>query len=459
MISAKKFLKFIASLRLAVFVILGLAVVSAVGTITEAKFNDAEVATKLVYQSPYMYAVLGLLIVNLIGVMIDRWPWKRHHAGFICAHIGIIVLLFGAWVTQRFGVDGHMVFEIGEKKQAVTVKDRDLLVYASLGSGFRPLFEGEVDFLRRPPTAEKPFVVSVGTGELKFVEHYQFAYRESQTVASDDKVDTPAIRFQLENPNVNMTQWLRLERGRAATEIDLGPAKIVLAKELRQPSGRNEVLLIQRPNSEWLDYVIYNKDNSLRKKGQVKQSETVETGWMGLKFRLLRYLPHSAEVVHYVKAEYNTPATTSAAKFIFNGKEHWIGLNAPLRLYEADKAYIVVYGHRQLDLAFPLTLKKFRVGKYEGTQRAATYESEVQVPGQADDVVISMNSPLKHSGFTFYQSSFEQNEKGEPVASVLSVNHDPGRWLKYLGSFLIVFGSILLFYFKRATWLKARNPA
>jgi hypothetical protein len=60
-----------------------------------------------------------------------------------------------------------------------------------------------------------------------------------------------------------------------------------------------------------------------------------------------------------------------------------------------------------------------------------------------------MNEPLKHKGYTFYQSSFEEDKMGNPVTSVLTVNYDPGRWLKYIGCLLIVLGSILLFYFKK----------
>src|SRR5580704_4186179 len=101
-----RFLKGLASLRLAVFVILSLAVVAAIGTITEAKFNDSDAAQQLVYRSPYMYGVLGLLCVNLIAVMIDRWPWQKRHMPFVFAHIGIITLLLGAFITQKQGIDG-----------------------------------------------------------------------------------------------------------------------------------------------------------------------------------------------------------------------------------------------------------------------------------------------------------------------------------------------------------------
>lgn len=61
-----------------------------------------------------------------------------------------------------------------------------------------------------------------------------------------------------------------------------------------------------------------------------------------------------------------------------------------------------------------------------------------------------MNEPLKHAGFTFYQASFQDDENtGKPIASILSVNQDPGRWWKYMGSLVMTIGTILLFYFRK----------
>jgi hypothetical protein len=447
-------LRILASIRLAIFVILGMAAIAAVGTITEARYN-AEVAQKLVYQSIYMYIVMGALIVNLIGVMIDRWPWKQHHAGFVTAHIGIITLLFGSWLTQKYGVDGSLEFEAGQSRKSIMIKDYELAVFSSLdGTTFSNMYQSEVDFLRHPPSESNPFVIHLGQEDMRFYHYENFAFRESEISLSPNPQDGPAVRFQLENPNVNLTQWLRRENQRPANEVDLGPAKVMLVQDLPPPMNRNAVILITKPKTETLDYVIYNKDNSIRKKGKVKQSETVETGWMGMKFRLLRYLPHSREDVKYAVSPTASPISTAALRFSFRGTDYWLGLDTALRIYLDDRMYVVRFGHRQFELAFPLRLEKFTVGHDQGTDHASSYESQVEVPGRGS-VTISMNEPLHLQGFTFYQSSFEKNERGEPVASILSVNHDPGRWIKYIGSMMMVLGSIMLFYFKRVQWLSA----
>lgn len=60
-----------------------------------------------------------------------------------------------------------------------------------------------------------------------------------------------------------------------------------------------------------------------------------------------------------------------------------------------------------------------------------------------------MNEPLKYAGFTFYQASFQDGPQGQPIASILSVNKDPGRWIKYLGSLILSLGVVWLFVQRR----------
>lgn len=443
-----KIFKFFASIKLAVIVIISLGVVAAIGTFTEAKYQDSEAAQILVYRSPYMYAVLGLLIVNLLAVMIDRWPWKWRHTPFILAHIGIIMTLFGAWVTQKEGIDGTLVFEPGQSQRFVTVKNRDLLVYASLnGNDVRQVFQKEVDFLSHPPKTE-PLRIPVGSDMLEVTDAYHYAYRQSEMLPSDRPIDGPAVRFQLENDKVNLSEWLRRETHKSFASINLGPAQVILSDGSYKPqSDKNEIVLAPGPTTDSLRYSIYSH-GLMAKRGIMKQSDMVETGWMGLKFRILRLLPKAREQVTYTPADHSTEQTQSAIKIFFRGESYWIGLNSLLRLYGNDRMYIISYGHRRIPLDFSLTLKDFRVGRYQGTSRAASYESDVDVPGRGM-VTISMNEPLKFGGYTFYQASYEQDEMGKPTASVLSVNYDPGRWIKYIGCLILVAGSAMLFWFRQ----------
>jgi len=169
---------------------------------------------------------------------------------------------------------------------------------------------------------------------------------------------------------------------------------------------------------------------------------------MGLEFKLLRFFPHAEEKWEFEKVDRPSPLTTAAIQISFQGKDYWLQQEDILKLFTTNSAYIISYGTRRIDLGFNIFLKEFSVGRYPGSSMASSYESKVHVEGENLEYTISMNEPLKHNGLTIYQASFQENEQG-PIASIFSVNYDPGRWIKYLGSFLMTLGTVLLFYNKR----------
>jgi hypothetical protein len=442
-------LKALASLKLAVVVLLALATITAWGTIVEAKF-DAAAAHRLVYHSVWMFAVMIVLAINLIAVMVDRWPWQSKHLSFLLAHVGIIVLMIGSAVTHFFGIDGSMTFGIGEKTRHVMVDATDFTVYTSMdGAKYAKLYDREVDFYSKSPK-DNPILVQLPTGMVKVIDFLPYALREEKIIESEKLTDRPAIRFQLQNARVSLTEWLMQPSTGADAVKDLGPAQVVLtSRAYDNTSGRNTIVLRPKGDDGTLEYEIHTaRDPKAIKRGQAAPGDTIETGWMGLVLRVLKFIPHGREEVKFVGVDKPTPLTTSAIKIDYNGSEHWMALNSLLKLFNDEAVFVVAYSNRRLDLGFDLKLKDFRIGRYQGTMRAATYESVVDVP-ERGETTISMNEPLKHAGFTFYQASFQEDEKGQPVASVLSVNRDPGRWIKYFGSFLVVLGTIQLFWFKR----------
>jgi hypothetical protein len=231
---------------------------------------------------------------------------------------------------------------------------------------------------------------------------------------------------------------------------------VVLARQEPLPATEgNAIVLRLTGNGDEIAYEVRTaRTPKSVKRGLARAGDAIETGWMGLVFRVLKVLPRAKTEVTFVPVETASPLTSAALKVRFRGQERWLGLNSTLKFFSNNAVYVVTYGNRRVDLGFSMKLDKFSVGRYQGTMRAASYESVVSAP-EIGSVVVSMNEPLKYKGFTFYQASFSEDERGRPIASILSVNRDPGRPAKYLGSLLIVLGAIHMFYFKRAMRKKA----
>ena len=449
---AEKLFRFLCSLKLAVIIIVSIGIISGWGTIVESRY-DMITAQKLVYHSSYMYFTLFMLCVNLIAVAVDRLPWKKRHTAFVLAHAGIVILIIGSYVTRKIGVDGSLALNIGETGRHVSINETDLIVYKLQDfERSEKVFSQDVDFMVNSPK-KNPLKLWVGEGtghkdELQVIDYMPYAKKDFQIKESNLVTDGPALRFQLQNSVVNMIEWV-VQSGSQPAKLDLGPAVIVLARESYQTlGGKNEIALFPTKDKNTLRYQMFSKDGQPTKSGLLPVGGVVDTGWMGLNLRAIQFYPKGRVEYQYTKLDRPNPTSTSAALIRFNGKEHWLGLNTALQLFSNDTVYFATYGNKRLDLGFNMTLDHFEMEKYEGTQMAKEYRSVVNVTGIGQRM-ISMNEPLKHGGYTFYQSSYQEDRMGEPIASIFSVNYDPGRWIKYLGSLLIVLGSIMLFYFKK----------
>lgn len=449
----QKFWKFSVSFQLGIPVIIAIAVLIATGTIIEAKYNDAYAARRLIYESWMMYVSMGLLCYNLAAVMVDRLPWQTKHYPFIFVHIGIITLVLGGYMTQKFGVDGSVAVNINGKNNYVSMPQTDLVIYATFdGDRYSKMFEQEVDFYKNPPTKEKPFEIKLGENTLKVIDYVPYGRLSKKIVKSDSNQAGSSVRFQLMNANVKQVESItQLRKGKTA-QFNFGPAQVFLGEVQRKDLEKNEIYLTPFDENT-LKYTIFHKNDAKPfKKGNLKIGDVVATGWMGLELRLLDYLPQATEEWDVVRTEAATPITTSAIQVIRGEDKHWIVLNDLLKIFGQTEAYLMTYQNRRLDLGFPIQLNSFKVSRYQGTNKAMAYESEVTV-GTADlarTAVISMNEPLKYNNFTIYQASFQEDEiTKQPVASIFSVNFDPGRWIKYLGSLIMSIGIVWLFYQKR----------
>ena len=115
----------------------------------------------------------------------------------------------------------------------------------------------------------------------------------------------------------------------------------------------------------------------------------------------------------------------------------WLQRYSSRRLSIDDTDYRLVYGDKRIPLSFDVTLDRFRIGHYPGTQRPRSFESSVTfldpTTGRQQSAVISMNHPAKHGDYTFFQSSYREDTTQSRTISFLSVSWDPGQPIAFAG--------------------------
>jgi|GEM_PF-707208 len=107
-----------ASLQLAVPLITLTAAVLAWATFVE-KWYGTEAVWFGIYRAWWFMALVALLGLNVLCATLIRWPWKKHQAGFVITHTGILVLLVGCLLQQGWGIQGQMILHEGEASNLV----------------------------------------------------------------------------------------------------------------------------------------------------------------------------------------------------------------------------------------------------------------------------------------------------------------------------------------------------
>ncbi len=179
-----QFIHLAGSLQLAMVLLLTIAIACAVATLYESKFN-AQIAQAYVYKAPWFVFWLGVLCINLFCVTLTRWPWQRKHFGFVITHYGIILLLIGAVLGQKLGVEANVNLQVGGKPTRQLVINRTILQVESPVDrvAYKIPFPVEV----RPPTPERPRLVALPDTKLKLkVQDYSEKLSEATEL-----VDSP----------------------------------------------------------------------------------------------------------------------------------------------------------------------------------------------------------------------------------------------------------------------------
>jgi hypothetical protein len=263
------------------------------------------------------------------------------------------------------------------------------------------------------------------------------AYAKFPTFSMLTKENLP-LRIEYKHPGITETKKLS---GHGNTAGD------TTAQSL--PDG-NVIEFVQNQNNSQQVEVVLFKDKKEVLSKILNVGDLVETPWMGMKITLLslgsgaqhNHAPQNEEI-KIIKHPLKSDLPPSAIKITtMSGASTWLVENQTKSINVNGQELSVYFGRNSIKLPFSISLEKFYKKDYPGSTTPMSYESDVKLNGQGETIKIWMNEPYKYGGYTFYQSSYILRE-GRPPVTVLSVNKDPGRWVKYIGSLILCLGIII----------------
>ena len=186
------------SLDLAILLLITLTGVCAAATFLESGFN-ARVARAYVYGSPWFNLWLLLLCLNLICSAATRWPWQRHHAGFVITHAGIITLLGGALLGRARGFEGSLDLSQNAPPAQQVLLDHPRLTVESPATG--QLFSTPFDPQVRTPRPDRPRLLPLpGSDTQLVIDGYTPRSTEKTSLVADSASLSPGCTLELTGP-------------------------------------------------------------------------------------------------------------------------------------------------------------------------------------------------------------------------------------------------------------------
>jgi hypothetical protein len=123
----------------------------------------------------------------------------------------------------------------------------------------------------------------------------------------------------------------------------------------------------------------------------------------------------------------------------------WEGAFAPYTVKVGDNHYTLALARMKWKLPFAIRLEDFQRELHPGTMKAKKYTSHITKikDGKEDPMVVTMNVPVRDSGFVVYQASFSTGASGEQ--SVFTVASNPSDQWPLWSCVAVAFGLTLHF--------------
>lgn len=474
----KKLASILFSTRLTAALFLAFAIAMGIGTFLDRASDTSPTpfSRAIIYNAWWFEAIMVLFVVNFVGNIFRFRLYKKKKWATLTLHLSFILILVGAGVTRYIGYEGLMpiregatentflstetylkAFIDGDYKIDGVAQRRNIpLEELDLSERLSNNFSIETDYNKQPVTITyKNFISNVregfiatedGDDYLRIVESGA-GEGHDHWIKRGEVVSIHNILVALDKPT---PAAINISTGENAYTIEAPFDGFYMnMAELRadgvdptQLQGVDMVEIMERFRKPFVKDSLQNLAlRSLYSMGgmQFVIPEPVSKGRYGpVKVALPEKTNEDVLVV-----EVNSMGETQTVELL-GGK---FVTPDPVQVDIAGLKVFLSYGAKQLELPFSITLNDFIADKYPGTDKGyKAYRSKLTVNNSETDFFdydVYMNNVLDHSGFRFFQASFNPDEKG----TVLSVNHDFwGTWITYIGYFLLYFGLMAILF-------------
>ncbi len=436
-------------------IILLLLLMFAMGTATfiEEKY-DTLTAQNLVYNALWVELIFFFLVVNLLGnisryKMLSRKKW----AGFVF-HTAFIVIIVGAGITRYFGFEGSMHIREGEATNLIYTQTPYLQIH-SMDNGQQFNYDKPFNLSRFTDHSLHLEYQSGDQGKIAidYVACIENAVEKlKENVPGGSKIVSLVVADEAVQQNMFLFEGKAKSFGMVTLAFnDTSDANALHIREMNNGVFVAAPFDIIRTNMKTNDSdTIHQFTQTELIPGLVYRAQGMAFMYSGIhKNATTEYVAGSEEEKGTDALVLNVTIKDQPYKaMVFGGSGYLMRLQ---EYHLGGVNFRMGYGEKPVELPFSVRLNDFILERYAGSMSPSSYASEVTLIDNRKNLRenhrIFMNNVLDYDMYRFFQSSYDQDEKG----TILSVNHDfYGTLVTYIGYFLLSLGFILSLFSKNS---------
>ena len=457
-----KTLSKILSMKMAVLIMFLFGIVIGAATFIENDYGT-QTARALVYKSQWFEFFLLYFTLILIYNILRFKTYKTNFPVFLF-HFSFVVIAIGALMTRYVGYEGIMHIREGQTSGTMVSDTKILEVVATEGKK-RVGLEKALFFSTMTPNHLSE-TLDLGEKKVK-IDLLKYLPTADKEVVSDPKGDT-ILELKVSTGSKGGIYYLK-----SGQIEDMGAFYIAYNVE-KLPTDKPTFAIYGEQGHFQVKFPFIIKTLNM----DTKAMGEIDAGTNEMKRRTLYRFGNNAVVLKAVHPKAKLKVVSHSLK-TQAGKPEFVQLKVsagdqskvvtlkPMKGVVGDLKHLDLdgvsidlrLGAKVIELPFEIKLNDFELARYPGSMTPASYSSRVVLIDKEQNLTmpyhIYMNHILDHRNYRLFQSSYDPDEKG----TILSVNHDPGTKITYLGYLLLMIGMFWSLFHPKSRFQKLLKGA
>jgi cytochrome c-type biogenesis protein CcsB len=440
-------LKKILSMKVAVGLLFVFGVVIGVATFIENDYGT-QTARSLIYSARWFEAFLLFFIIVLIYNMVKFKSYKKAKWSTFVFHASFLIIGIGAALTRYVGFEGIMHIREGSTSSSMVSDVKIFQIDATRGEE-KAHFESP-RFFSSMTSNSLSESLAIGDKEVK-VELLEYLPAVEKQIVPDEK-------------NGKMILSLKVSGGVQGRDIQLSKGEhydagsfVVTFGDTHQHNDGKAYFNIRQAG----DKLEVDTSFDIKTLSMLTQKEQNLTKGVNLfeRKKLYQFNNNGMVVLREVYEKASKKFVNSSLKTVGGKPEmtrfsvsvgdksqevtllSFSGNEGEVETLTFDDIEVKLsLGAKVINLPFAIKLNDFQLERYPGSNSPSSYASEVVLLDKEQGINmpfrIYMNHVLDHRNYRFFQSSYDRDEQG----TILSVNHDPGTLVTYIGYLMMIIG-------------------